>query len=114
MKAKNDMNEPEIRELFIARQREFAAHNRYSAALDALGINPEFDKIPVVLEFFPDGGCDFVRLLVDGEHVVTMDFPWAEGEPIEVLENIPLKKYLIGKSRNDQNELAIAKAFSLS
>lgn len=114
MNATNLTNELEMRELFEAKKREFASHTRYLAALTALGINPKFDKVPVVLDFFPDGGCDFIRLLVNGEYIVTMDFPWAENEPIEVLDHTPLQNYLVGKTRIHQNKVALAKEFGLS
>ena len=70
------------------------AHDRFQEALSTLcenGFDPE--ETLQVMHLFPDGGCDFLRILVGTHTVVTLDLPWGTAEPVDFLDKLSVEQY---------------------
>ena len=90
-------------------QKYFISHKHFLTTLTALGIDPKTTNLPVIMDFFPDGGCDFVRALVDGTSVVTLDIPWNEAKNIRIKKVLTLEQYGEGLSIHSLTKFNIAK-----
>lgn len=51
----------------------FQQHKWFSEILLALGQNKQTDKLPIALDLSPDGGCDFLRCMITGDRIATLD-----------------------------------------
>lgn len=89
-------------------QRVVSEHVHHRNLLRTLRSSFDDDVSFIALSFFPDGGDDFLELLVNTNMVVELDVPTTADGDVTITKQTPLKDYLVGKRRSQQIRLAVA------
>ncbi len=108
MELTGSLTEQCVREELTATQQWFVSHPQFGQIINAIKEYVPNPKSAMALYWFPDNGEHVINILVNGEHLVTVEVDQQVRNPPKVLNHKTIEPTNHGLKRQDQIRLSVA------